>query len=651
MPTIPDANVSISATANALAGGTGYCIVVAPVSKNADTTPRVYSSGKGILDQHDYAPGVDYGTCHIGETRKPIIFVGIPIATPGVVGRQDGSRVAGSSAISVAAGASGALEEVDAIVTITSAGTVGQPGIKGTISMDGGTTEKAFSLGAATSYVIPYLGLTLSFTGGDLHVGDVYTFSTTAPMWDQAGIEGARAALAAQQNPARSWMAIGDVPTHTVAGFVTSAINNYETSKKRFSYARVQVRDRLPLASMARQTVRMTGAATLTFAEVGGTGDTITRSTGSWIDDGFAVGMFFTVSGSVSNNVSDKIASLSATVITLGSTDLAAEGPVAGVVVVASPAITFAEVGGTGDTITRSGGGSWLDDGFAAGDILTIAGTGSNNVTTDAIVSVTSTVITLNTTDLAAEVIGSRSFTITKGETMAAWVSAMATEFASVSGQKRVSLGLGRLRHASPITGWELRRPVQWAASIREYQHDVHHPTWAKADGPLKDWSNTDEHNNVVEYDEDTDGGALAAGFTCARTWGNGPVGPFIAMDLTRDTEGSTLSLVHNLAVANVFCTVVQATTEDVIGQTPVLNDDGTATSAALQVIEEKINSAVKQALLREFVPGEGPRASLAVWEANATDDLRPVDATLTGAGDLVVNGTVVHVNTQVAVS
>ncbi len=264
--------------------------------------------------------------------------------------------------------------------------------------------------------------------------------------------------------------------------------------------------------------------------------------------------------------------------------------------------------------------------------------------------NVTALVLTLGSTDLAAEFIGAASITITKGETMAAWVAAMDTAFSSVDGQKRLSLGLGRLRRESPITGYSMRRPVQWAASIREYQHDVHHPTWAKEDGPLLGWSAVDDDDNIVEFDEYVNGGGLAGRFTCARSWGNGPEGAFIAMDITRETEGSTLQFTHNMQVANVFCTVVQAKTENIIGKTPTLKDDGTATSGALQLLEESVNTDVKQALMREFVPGEGTRASKAVWRASTDDILSGVDATLTGVGDLVVNGTIVHVNTLVAV-
>lgn len=650
MATIPSANVSISATAGALAGGTGYHVVIAPVKTSADATARVFSNGTDILAQHDYAPGVDYAAMFIEGTGKPVIFVGIAIATQGTIGRKDASGVTGTSAITVAAGSSGPLEEVDAIFTVTTGGTIGTTGIKATISLDGGRTTKAISLGTATSYAIPYTDVTLSFAAGTLVAGDEYTFKTTAPMWDNAGLALAKAALASQQKLSRTWMIVGDVTNATFAGYVATQINAYETSNKRFALARAQVRDRLPLAALSRTTVRMSGTPTVTFAEVGATGDTITRSTGSFISDGFVAGQAVTVALSASNNFANaKITAVSATVLTLDTQDLVAEGPVSGVSITGTTGITFAEVGGTGDTITRSDG-SWLDDGFAIGDLVTVAGSASNNVTTDALANVTATVLTLGSTDLAAEFIGAAAITITKGETMATWVTAMDTAFSSVDGQKRLSLGLGRLRKESPITGYSMRRPVQWAASIREYQHDVHHPTWAKEDGPLLGWSSVDDDDNIVEFDEYVNGGGLAGRFTCARSWGNGPEGAFIAMDITRETEGSTLQFTHNMQVANVFCTIVQAKTENIIGKTPTLKDDGTATSAALQLLEESVNTDVKQALMREFVPGEGTRASKAVWRASTDDILSGVDATLTGVGDLVVNGTIVHVNTLVAV-
>jgi hypothetical protein len=70
----------------------------------------------------------------------------------------------------------------------------------------------------------------------------------------------------------------------------------------------------------------MSGSPTLTFTEVGGTGDTIGRSAGSWITDGFYAGHFINVSGTVSNNfTSGDVASGTSSTLTMGTQDLANE--------------------------------------------------------------------------------------------------------------------------------------------------------------------------------------------------------------------------------------------------------------------------------------------------------------------------------------
>ncbi len=650
MAELPSASVVIDDEAGAFGGGTGHIVVMSCVQQNADLTPRVYGSTKSLLAQHGYSPGASYVAMHIEKTRKPIIFIGLPTVTAGTIGRQNSTGVTGTSAITVAAGAAGVLEEVDGVVTVTKGGTIGAAGIELSISMDGGRIAKPVRLGTATSYTIPYVGLILNFGAGTLVAGDVYTFSSTAPLWDGTGIQDAREALATQLKLARSWMVIGDVPTSTLASAVVTQANAYETENQRFVYARIGVRDRLPLASLAKVTKRMTGAPNITFAEVGGTGDTITRSAGSFIADGFAVGDIITVTGAVAssgaNNVTGPIASLSATVITLGTTDLVAEGPIGGVSISASPGLIFAEVGASGDTITRSSG-SWLADGFRVGDTVTIAGTVSNNVT-GAIAALSATVLTFGTTDLAAEEIRSDLVTIGKGETMAAWVASLDAEFGAIDSQKRIDIAIGRARKVCPITGWSFRRPAAWHLSIRENEHDLHIPTFRKADGPLDGVDLEDDDGLVVEFDQRTDGGGLEARFSCLRTFGNGPRGAFAALSLTRASEGSLLSRTHNMAVANLVCSVTQAETENAIGQVLVLTDEGKGTDASLALIEERVNSSLEIAVLQQRT--EGQRASKCVWRERRDDILNIPGAELTGVVDLNLNGTLEKISTSVRI-
>ncbi len=649
MAILPSASVSIDDESGAGASGAKYAYVIGCTGTSADSTPRVITSLRSFLDQYDYSPSASYIASHIEETGLPVVFVGIPIATAGVMGSEDSSAVTGTAKLSVAAGAAGYLEEVDAILTVTVGGTVGTAGIVFTLSMDGGRTSKTVRLGTNLTYTVPRLGVVISFaTGGTLIAGDVYSFRTTAPMWDGTGISGARANLAAQTKLARSMVVIGDVPTSVFAGYVTTAANAYETSHDRFIYARVNTKDRLPLAKKSKVKKSMSGAPSVTFAEVGATGDTITRATGSFVTDGFAVNDRITVAGTALNNFTDAlVTAVTATVLTLDTQDLVAE-TIGTATIIGSETVTFAEVGASGDTITRSTG-SWISDGFAVGDAVAVTGTSLNNVTTDAITALSATVMTLGTTDLAAEAIAGHRVSVVKVLSKAAWISAKDTAFASVADQKRIDIGVGRARKLCPITGWAFRRPASWAASIREYDHELHIPCWRKEDGVLDGWDLYDDDRNLYEFDERIDGGALSAGFTCFRTYANGPVGAFMGLSLTRALEDSILSRTHNMAVANEACAIVHAETEGAIGQSLVLKDDGTAEEASLSQIESKINTVLKERLLKSGP--EGQIASGATWRASRNDVLSNVPATLTGVLDLRENAALEQIETTVKVA
>lgn len=84
----------------------------------------------------------------------------------------------------------------------------------------------------------------------------------------------------------------------------------------------------LPHTANATQ-ITASGGRTLTFAN-SGSADTITASSGSFVSDGYKVGMLVTIAGSSSNNMTTgKIATVTATVLTFGSdTALTNEGPV-----------------------------------------------------------------------------------------------------------------------------------------------------------------------------------------------------------------------------------------------------------------------------------------------------------------------------------
>ena len=652
MATLPSATQTISETAGAPGAGTDLVCVWSPCATSDDAVPRLFGSAAAAYAQHGYCEGVEYAARHVQKTGKGFMFVGLPIAAVGVVGRVDKTGNTGTSVASVAAGGDGVLGSHDGEIVVESGGTIGTSQIRIKVSCDGGRSYKSVRLGTGNSYVIPFVGVTLSFAAGTLVTGDtVITWHGSAPRSDASGWASARAALAAQLKTFRSVVLCGALQNATEGNAFADEIDAYATENDRFIFARAEVPDRLPLAAMSRERVSMTGAPTITFLEVGGTGDTITRSAGSFVSDGFAVGDTITVAGAVAtagyNNVTGVIASLTATVITLGTTDLINEGPISGVTITATPTITFAEVGGTGDTITRNRG-SWVADGFRAGDLVTVAGTASNNVTTDGVTTVTALVLTLNTTDLAAEVIGSYGLTIAAGQTQAVWAAAQDAAFETVN-SFRLDLALGMARFTSPFSAWTIRRPASWFASVREYQHDLHVATWRKSDGDV-DADLLDADGNLAEYDDRVDGAAASAGrFTSLRSWGNGPTGGFVSQSLTRGDDGSLLSLTHNVAVVNLAMSTTQYATENVIGRSLVLNANGTAATDALNTVQSEVNAALELALLQNR--GEGPRASSAVWTPSADDILNVPEALLTGVLVLNLNGTIHSVATTVRIS
>lgn len=238
------------------------------------------------------------------------------------------------------------------------------------------------------------------------------------------------------------------------------------------------------------------------------------------------------------------------------------------------------------------------------------------------------------------------------GDTKAEWASDVEAEFAPVDAAPRINLGMGRGRLLSPFSGWSLRRPVQWGAALREFAHDLHVYTARKSDGPIPGVDLWDDDGTLVEWDDDdaVDGAAAStARFTSYKTWGNGPNGAFIANDLTRATDGDILGYHHNMAVANLACTIAQREAENACGVSLVLNDDGTATRAELVKIESKVNAALELELLSNR-QGEGQRASKALWTAATDDVLNVANATLNGVLELNLRGTIIRINTVVAV-
>jgi hypothetical protein len=245
MPSLPTATTTLTTTAGAPATGDDLLVVIG-CAATATGTPIIYSSAASMYAAHGYCEAVEYAAQHIRDTRRPVMFMPIPIVTDGevVAASEDVTGNTGTCDTTLTEGASGCLHEHDGVLTVIQGGTIGSDQIILGLSLDGGRTTKRVRLGTGNSYVIPYVGVTIAFDAGTLFAGDtIHTWHATSPKWDSAGMVAARTALAAQQVLARGWLVLGTVTDDTTAGYVVTAANAYETSNERFVVARVDVAD------------------------------------------------------------------------------------------------------------------------------------------------------------------------------------------------------------------------------------------------------------------------------------------------------------------------------------------------------------------------------------------------------------------------
>lgn len=654
MANLPRATTTLSEAAGAQASGTDLVCILAPcVGIVPDSEGKIpimrFGTAKALLDEFGYSEGVEYAALHIAKTKKPVLFGALPIATAGVVGSVDTTGNTGTAAIAVAASANGVMTDHQGSVRVVRGGLVGVDQILLEISADNERSWQQVRLGTGQTYGVPYLGADLFLKSGTLVAGDtIIRWVGRGPRSNAVGWAAARSSLASQPRFFRTVVLCGDLVDATEANAFKAEIDAYASENERFIQARAQVPDRLPLGKMTRNTWRKQGTPSLTFAV---TANTITRDTGSWLDDGFVIGDWVTVTGTASNNVSGFISALSATVLTIGA--VLANETTSAATVIGSMGLLFAEVGVTGDTITRNRG-SWISDGFRVGDTITVGpgpdGTPLNNGVTGVLAGVSATVLTFGSTDLQVEGQNSRTVTINVVKSKAAAIAAADATFETVNGSC-LSLSYGRGAVTSPLTGWAFRRCPGWAASVREFSPGdrLHVPTWRKSDGDTG-FMLHDANNVLIEHDDRVDGGAACgARFTSFRTYGNN-TGAYIALDLTRAPDGSLQTHEANMNVINLAMQTVQNITETAaIGAVLVLNPDGTATEDSLGVISGIVNAAVQGVLLPNR--GEGPRCSLVVWTPDPDVDYRVPAPVMVGTLDITLNGIVHSVETVVRIN
>lgn len=209
---------------------------------------------------------------------------------------------------------------------VKTGGTIGQPGIVISFSLDGGLQYVDYALGIATSLEIAVYGLKLNFAAGDLNDGDVITGWTDPPSFDATTLGAAFDAILARSD---RFSLIGIEPAllPSFGAQISAFLDDLEAS--------IPGRDCHLFGSMRRQYRDVTATIEATFSAAG---RTITRTAGSFVTDGFKAGMVITPTGSVSNNGTFiKVLTVAAGVLTMtANVTLVDEGPTASVTIVGS---------------------------------------------------------------------------------------------------------------------------------------------------------------------------------------------------------------------------------------------------------------------------------------------------------------------------
>lgn len=308
MAETPRVDMELVGEAGGIGTGTDLLAVVA-CSEKGPLTPRLVTRTAAMRSDFGRGEGLEFSAHYIELTRKSLLFQRAEAATPGAVGPVDTTGVTGSSVVTFSGTP---LDEESLVVEVTAGGTVGAAGIFVKVSRDGGATyTRPFALGTATSYAIGDSGVTVVFAAGTLAAGDRATARCTAPMWGATEIADAIDALGTYATQPRHAVVIGDVADRTALDAIEAAVTAYEAKYGRKLSVFFALRDQFAPAAMQGAPADVDFAAT---------GDTITRATGSWVTDGFRVGMTITIEGTSNNDGGEHVVTnVASTVLTVAS--------------------------------------------------------------------------------------------------------------------------------------------------------------------------------------------------------------------------------------------------------------------------------------------------------------------------------------------
>ena len=166
-------------------------VVIGTSSAGAANTPlETNSPSTNLIPTYGYGPGPQLASLVNQQSGNPVLWVKAATQTNGVSSAVNATVPGGSVSVMTLTG--NPNDSYYGRVTVVTGGTVGVTGIQIAVSLDAGrTTYVTTNLGTATTYLVPNTGLTLNFTSSSLVAGDYFTWTSTEPLWSDAGVNSA----------------------------------------------------------------------------------------------------------------------------------------------------------------------------------------------------------------------------------------------------------------------------------------------------------------------------------------------------------------------------------------------------------------------------------------------------------------------------
>jgi hypothetical protein len=306
MASTPGVSVDLVGEAGGIGTGSDLLAIVSCMEKGTYSA-RLVTRTAAFREEWGRGEGLEAVAMHVETTRQPVLFARAATTTAAAIGPVDVTGVIGTSAVTFTGTP---FDDEEIKIEVVTGGTIGTAGIVLKVSRDRGRTWSApVRLGTGTSYAIGDSGVTANFAAGTLVAGDVASAYAKGPRWNAAGLSAALDAIGTYSTQPRHVLVLGELDDSGDVDDVIAAATAYESAYNRKVSIFCQLRDQYAPAAMQ-------GAPSdVDFA----TDDTITRNAGSWVTDGFKVGMTITIDGTASNDGDHVVTVVTASVLTVSS--------------------------------------------------------------------------------------------------------------------------------------------------------------------------------------------------------------------------------------------------------------------------------------------------------------------------------------------